>query len=191
MATIEPWIQTYTGKQFYPLDPDYRVICIEDIAHSLSMKCRYGGHCLRFYSVAEHSVHISRAVSAEHALWGLLHDAAEAYLADIPSPVKHLIPGWKEIENKVQIEICKKFDLDFVEPPEVKLADKRIISNERDALMLIDEGKIRAWTGTAIQEPLPGVGIQAWSPLVSECKFLMHFDALTRMKSGDKYVITA
>lgn len=53
---IGDWMQTYTGRAFWPLDPRVDEIDIDDIAHSLSMQCRYAGHCLRFYSVAEHSV---------------------------------------------------------------------------------------------------------------------------------------
>lgn len=64
------WIQTFTGRRFWPLDPRPEDVCIEDIAHALSLKCRFGGHCTRFYSVAEHSVHVSNYVPAEFALWG-------------------------------------------------------------------------------------------------------------------------
>ena len=78
------WIQTYTGRQFWPLDPRIEDIDIHDIAHALSHQCRYSGHCLRFYSVAEHSVLLSHHVAGEHMLWALLHDAWEAYLAAIP-----------------------------------------------------------------------------------------------------------
>lgn len=82
------WIQTFTGRKFYPLDPRAADVDVRDIAHALAMKCRFGGHCRAFYSVAQHSVLVSQAVRAEHALWGLMHDAAEAYLADVGRPVK-------------------------------------------------------------------------------------------------------
>jgi uncharacterized protein len=82
------WIQTYTGKQFWPLSPLPEDIVIEDIAHALSMQCRFGGHVRTFYSVAQHSVHVSLLVEPQYALWGLLHDAAEAYLVDLPRPIK-------------------------------------------------------------------------------------------------------
>ena len=78
------WLQTYTGIQFWPLDPRPEEIDIQDIAHALSLLCRFNGHCQRFYSVAEHSVHVSTILAPEFGLWGLLHDAAEAYLSDIP-----------------------------------------------------------------------------------------------------------
>jgi hypothetical protein len=77
------WIQTVSGRQFWPLAPKAEDVDIGDIAHALAMKCRYSGHTQKFYSVAEHSVHISLALLRDGwnpttALWGLLHDAAEA-----------------------------------------------------------------------------------------------------------------
>src|SRR5438128_12538670 len=81
------WMQTYTGRAFYPLDPRLDDICIEDIAHALSMLCRYGGQCQEFYSVAEHSVLMSYAVNPQHALWALLHDATESYMGDLIRPL--------------------------------------------------------------------------------------------------------
>jgi hypothetical protein len=82
------WMQTFTGRAFYPLDPRPEDIDPVDIAHALSLICRYGGHSSRFYSVAEHCVLMSHAVAPEHALWALLHDATEAYLGDMIRPLK-------------------------------------------------------------------------------------------------------
>ena len=85
---MSDWIQTFTGKQFYPLEPRLEDIDIVDIAHSLSMQCRFGGHCREFYSVAQHCLNVSDLCPPYLKLAGLLHDAAEAYLCDLPSPVK-------------------------------------------------------------------------------------------------------
>src|SRR5258706_13895138 len=86
------WIETYSGKQFHILDPQLDEIELYDIAHALSMQCRYTGHCESFYSVAEHCVIVSMLVPKEMAIAGLFHDASEAYLTDEVSPVKpHLI----------------------------------------------------------------------------------------------------
>jgi hypothetical protein len=82
------WMQTYTGRQFWPIDPRADEIDIVDIAHALSQQCRFAGHCKSFYSVATHSWHTSNVCNSENALWGLLHDAAEAYLVDLPTPIK-------------------------------------------------------------------------------------------------------
>ncbi len=98
MSADRKWIQTYTGKKFWPLSPKPEDVCIKDIAHSLSMLCRFNGHCTKFYSVAQHCCLVSmiagngqeaRSLSArELAFHGLLHDAAEAYLGDIATPIK-------------------------------------------------------------------------------------------------------
>ncbi len=95
------WIQTYSGRQFWPLEPRAEDVAVEDIAHALSLLCRYGGHSSRFYSVAEHCV----LVSHKCGLHGLLHDAAEAYLLDIPRPVKALMPEYKWAEERVIVAI--------------------------------------------------------------------------------------
>jgi len=85
---MNAWIQTISGRKFPLAEPDPNQIDIEDIAHALSMLCRFNGHCTQFYSVAEHSMHVSHEISNDLALAGLLHDAAEAYLGDVPSPLK-------------------------------------------------------------------------------------------------------
>ena len=76
---IGSWLQTYTGKKFYPFDPREEEVDILDIAHALSQLCRFGGHTKEFYSVAEHCVLVSMCCPSEVKLLGLLHDAAEAY----------------------------------------------------------------------------------------------------------------
>jgi 5'-deoxynucleotidase YfbR-like HD superfamily hydrolase len=133
LITDTSWIQTYTGKPFWPLEPELGEIDIVDIAHALSMQCRYSGHTKRFYSVAEHSVHISNSVSPENALWGLLHDASEAYLVDIPRPLKPYLPQYKEAETRCMMAIAKRVGLSWPEPAEVKEMDTRILFNERAA----------------------------------------------------------
>ena len=81
------WIQTYTKKKFDLLDPKPEMVCIEDVAHHLSNVCRFSGACSEFYSVAQHSVLVSEVCSPDSAVWGLLHDAGEAYYGDIVTPI--------------------------------------------------------------------------------------------------------
>lgn len=113
--TRTDWIQTYTGKKFFPLDPDPELICIEDIAHSLAMQCRYNGHTRRFYSVAQHSVILASKFFKSHDLRfaALLHDASEAYLSDVPLPIKHLpqFTFYREAEDRLQRMIFAKFEV--------------------------------------------------------------------------------
>lgn len=139
MSQQEPtgWIQTFTGKKFYPGNPKLEDICIEDIAHSLSMMCRFTGHCREFYSVASHSIHVSNQCSKENQLHGLLHDASEAYITDVSRPVKRMkeLSGYRDIENALQKIICKRFGLPEVEPEEVKMVDVRMLSTEARDLM--------------------------------------------------------
>lgn len=139
MSYIEPsgWIQTFTGKKFYPADPKIEDICIEDIAHALSMMCRFTGHCREFYSVASHSVYVSRVCSKENQLYGLLHDASEAYITDVARPVKRLkeLEGYRAIEKSLQKAICQKFGLPEIEPEEVKEADVKMLATEARDLM--------------------------------------------------------
>jgi hypothetical protein len=105
----DAWIETYTGRRFNVFEPDIRNINIMDIAHSLSMCTRFNGHLNQYYSVAEHSIYVSELVPKEFALAGLLHDASEAYLSDVPRPIKAMIPEIKLIENNVITLIFKKY----------------------------------------------------------------------------------
>lgn len=168
------WMQTFTGARFYPLDPRVEEIDIVDIAHALSMLCRYGGHVDRFYSVAEHCVLMSEAVAPEHALAALLHDATEAYIIDVPRPLKRQLVGYREIEDKVWAAIAKRFDVDPIIPPEVKVADNRILLNERGTLM----SAAGRWEVDDHYEPLE-VTITGWEPDLAEACYTARFLDLT------------
>lgn len=167
------WIQTFTGRQFWPLDPRVDEIDIRDIAHSLSMQCRYNGHCKRFYSVAEHSVHICWATSHKHKLAALLHDAAEAYLCDLPRPVKHSVTGYKEAEAVAERAIAERFGIPYPFPEEVHNLDHRICLDERNQIM----GPIPAPWGEPFASMKPiGVTIYGWPPDLAEVWFLHMFE---------------
>lgn len=132
-----PFIQTYSGIHFHPLDPRPEDICIEDIAHHLSLINRYNGACAFPYSVAQHCCYVSDYCSDRNKLWGLLHDASEAYWSDIPSPIKHNIDlgQWPDLEAITIMAICDKFGISCIEPSEVKVVDKLILGNEHRWLM--------------------------------------------------------
>lgn len=174
-----PWIQTYTGKQFHFLDPQDEEIDIIDIAHALSNSCRYTGHTNNFYSVAEHSYWVSRYCSPENSLYGLLHDASEAYIADISSPVKAYLSNYKDMEAKIMKAICRKFGLSEEMPEEVKSIDGRILFDEKHYLLPdCDWG----WT----MEKL-GCPIYCLTPLSAKQMFLMRFSELTGTDWLDTY----
>lgn len=157
----ECWIQTLTGRQFFPLAPRVEDIAIDDIAGALSKLCRFGGHCTRFYSVAEHSVHVASQAPAEHKLAALLHDASEAYLVDIPSPIKPHLTNYRAIEDRLGAAIAEKFGFAWPLPAEIKRLDTAILSDER-AQSMADIGVApRLWG-----DPLPGLGVELrfWPP---------------------------
>lgn len=167
----EPWIQTHSGRRFNPTSPNPDAIVIQDIAHALSMQCRFSGHCKKFYSVAQHSVLVSHICNDEDALWGLLHDASEAYLVDVPRPLKRsgLIPGYIEAEAKMQEAVCKRFGLPFQEPPSVKRADTKLLATEaRDLMSPLHPDWAQPVT------PLPFT-IEAWSPDKAKDMFMQRF----------------
>lgn len=171
------WMQTYTGRRFWPLDPRTEEVFIEDIAHALSLQCRYAGHCLRFYSVAEHSVLLAEWLQAngydrETCLWGLLHDAGEAYVLDMIRPLKRSIPEFSRVEQRVLNVVTARYQL-YPHPPEiVKEVDNRILVDEKAQNMA--PGLV--W-GIDSLEAL-GVSLQFWNPGQAEHNFLSLFKEL-------------
>lgn len=169
------WMQTRSGGRFYPLDPRAADVKPSDIAHALSLLCRYGGHVERFYSVAEHCVLMSEAVAPEHALAALLHDATEAYVVDVPRPLKRVLAGYREIEDRVWLAIAERFGVPPVIPAGVHLADDRILLTEREALM--PRAERGAWSQDGMMRPLP-VTITGWPPEIAEQRYLTRLAVL-------------
>jgi hypothetical protein len=167
---VGDWIQTFTGRQVYPLDLRPEEIDIADIAHSLSLQCRFNGHCRVHYSVAEHSVLICWAAKPEHKLAALMHDSAEAYLCDIPRPLKPSLIGYVEIEHRAEQAIADKFGYGFPLPPEIKELDSRLVVDERRQLMATPP---IPWGN--LGDPL-GVTLHCWPPEIAEKWFLHMFD---------------
>lgn len=168
------FMQTATGRKFWPLDPKPEEVFIEDIAHGLSLQCRYAGHCVRFYSVAEHCVLMARKLRWEGvdvALWALLHDAAEAYTVDVPRPLKRSLVGYKEAEAKVMAAIATRYGLAADMPAVVHDADNRIIGDELANLVPMP------WHDRYTGQEL-GVELRYWSPEKAEEEFMATFDAL-------------
>lgn len=156
-------MQTYSGRKFWPLDPRPEDVDPSDIAHALANQCRFAGHCLRFYSVAEHSILVSRALPPEHQLWGLLHDASEAYLVDVPRPLKPFLRGYVEMEAAVMSAICRRFDIPEEMPPEVKRVDNAILASEAAQNMSPPPERWSTDSGERV-----GVNLYYWSPETAE-----------------------
>lgn len=189
-------MQTFTGRQFYPLSPRAEDIDPLDIAHALSLLCRYNGHVDRFYSVAEHCVLMSRwiadqidTIDDEQAhllsLEALLHDATEAYMGDMIRPLKLSMPAYKNAEALVQMEVWQRFDLPRISYPDgstaychdarlVREADTRILLDERNVLMA---GKAPAAWGQDDLAPL-GVTVEGWLPARAEHEYLSRLEEL-------------
>ena len=169
-------ITTFSGIRFWPLLPNPADIRIEDIAHALSNQCRFAGHAREFYSVAEHSVRVSQLCRPEDALWGLLHDASEAYLSDIPAPLKELpaFEAYRAAERSLQRLIVQRFGLAIEEPRSVTEADRTILGVEiRDLLKPVDGSRPAKASKTnrlAITHP--------WQPRVAKARFLSRFREL-------------
>lgn len=145
------FIETAGGRYFVIDEPEFY---IDDIAHALAMKVRYGGHCRRFYSVAEHSVLVSLICEGEglaDPLEGLLHDAVEAYIGDMPSPIKHVLPDFKALEHRLERQLREQFGL----PPEMTPGCKRA-----DLLALYLEAQTLLPSGGAVLFPQDTDGLR-------------------------------
>lgn len=167
-------IVTYTGRTIEPLNPSSADVELEDIAHALSNQCRFTGHTKHFYSVAQHCVLVSELLGHKYGMWGLLHDASEAYLSDIAGPIKRQ-PSfgtyYKETETRLMAAICERFGLDAQEPPEVKQADIILLHTEQRDLM---PGTFAEDPGEVLARP-----IAAWEPWLAKEKFLYRYAELT------------
>ncbi len=168
------WIQTYCGVKFFPTDPLPQDVHIEDIAHALSLSCRYTGHVREFYSVAEHCVHVFRLCSEENKAWGLLHDASEAYISDIARPVKPLLANYQELEENLMKCIAARFELPWPAPKEVKQYDTAMLLIEKEDLL----GPSPQEWDIALDISLPVIYIECWGPKEAERRFLEAYDSI-------------
>jgi 5'-deoxynucleotidase YfbR-like HD superfamily hydrolase len=166
-----PFIETSTGTRFQPLAPIVNDIWIEDIAHHLSNQCRFSGATRRHYSVAEHSVRVSLLLEEwgedeDVQMWGLLHDASEAYLVDLPTPLKEcpeFLEAYQKAERVLMRAICARFSLPERQPDNVKVADAVLLATEVRDLM---PARREHWDKLALK-PLETRITPWWAPTTS------------------------
>lgn len=162
------FVQVKSGAYLDILNPNPEHIYLDDIAHALSMICRYTGHVRRFYSVAQHSVLCCQNAPSRSKWAALMHDAAEAYIGDVSRPLKQLLPEYKAIEKRIESAIFEKFAV--VEDEHVKRADREALKTERRDLMP-DTGEI--WGPTEGFTAWPE-RITPWGNRQAQDEFLRH-----------------
>jgi uncharacterized protein len=161
-----PYLQTVSGRWVNPFDPDPEQLDAGDIARALANQCRFGGHCRVFYSVAQHSVLVSELVEqgggdAEDVFAALMHDATEAYLGDMPHPLKHRSPlgaAFKAAEDQLEMALREHFGIK-PDVPEIKRVDRALLATERRAFSAEDWH----WPELEGVEPLD-IALEAWPP---------------------------
>ena len=173
---MSTWMQTRSGIEFEPLNPRLVQIRIEDIAHALSYICRWGGHLTRFYSVGQHSIHVSDILPDKLKLKGLLHDAQEAYIGDCVKPLKVSLKDYQKIENRLWLAICERFDIDPEFDQQIKDADNTMLCSERRDLGVPGARVCKAEKAfTPSKFKIPEMSMKK-----VEAKFLSEFERLTK-----------
>lgn len=159
-------IQLVSGVYFDPMKPDPSVITVADIAHALALQCRYAGHCFYHYSVAQHCCYVYDVIRREYPqrfdlqAWALLHDADEGLgLPDLPTLVKQhpAMVGYREAQAGIMRAVVERFGLNPATcPPEVDVADKRMLATEWRAL------KHPSFICPHPMDPYPDFEIASW-----------------------------
>lgn len=171
---IGDWIQTFSGKMYHPFDPRPEDVDIIDIAHHLSNLCRFAGACRSFYSVAQHCVLGSYIAAPEYQRDFLLHDATEAYMVDLPTPIKVWLPDYKAAEDINYSCIATKFGLRDPIPAEVKRVDMVMFVTEKRDIM---NPSSTPWKLRWNAEPWH-IKIEPWLPERAKREYLVRYKEL-------------
>lgn len=170
----QDFIRTSTGGVYWPRSPRWNDVQPEDIANALAKLCRFTGHTRVFYSVAEHSVHVSRLVPQTMALEALLHDAAEAYVNDLSSPLKRGVAEYNQIEHDNHYAIRLRFGVETNGLQELDKADKRMLHLE---LAHLFPGPHKGWEPPPLPRELQ-VSTLGWSWEQARDAFASRLDQL-------------
>jgi len=183
-------MHVFTGKFVFPCDLREGEVDIRDIAHHLSMQCRFAGATIDFVSVAEHSWIASYFEPEVDPLEKLMHDAAETYIQDWIRPIKYLpelAPIYRALEEPIEKVIAKKFGLKYPFPPSVKRADETVVTMEvRDNIANPDKGTLHEEMAIP-----PHIKLKRWSPKKAEAMFLKRFKELTIKRALTSYGLAA
>lgn len=176
------YITTFTGIHFSLVNPQPDMVTIEDIAHHLGMVCRWAGATNTFFSVAQHSVLVSKIVPQDLQRWALMHDAAEAYIGDLTRPLKVLVPEIRVVEDRVMRAIALAFDMPYPEPQELAAYDDQIQKLESIMLIRKHDGVFHDRTGDlcsiadiAPENRIPDPYLAPMPPEAAELMFLARF----------------
>lgn len=161
------------NEYFDYADPRSERFSIEVLARSLGNTCRFGGHCNRFFSVAEHSVNVSHFVPPHLAVQGLLHDGGEAYVGDCPTPFKRRLPDFQRAESRIDRQLFRRWGLPETLAPEVKHADLVMLEVERRQLF----DRHDDW-GLTSGIDIPDLRLECWPPEVARLEFLIRAEEL-------------
>jgi hypothetical protein len=134
MIKVQDGIALLSGNVFDYNNPEESVVTIDDIATALANVCRFAGHLHYFYSVAQHAVNASLIVPEQYAFDALMHDTAEAFTNDLPTPLKLAFPVFKELEVRIETAMSQKFGFQYPLGPEVKLADLQMLKLEKEKI---------------------------------------------------------
>jgi 5'-deoxynucleotidase YfbR-like HD superfamily hydrolase len=172
-------ISMLSGSYFDYLNPDECPLTIDDIATPLSNICRFAGHLPRFYSVAQHVVNCSYIVSPAFAFDALMHDTAEAFTNDLPTPLKTALPIFKELEVKIESAMSRRFGFTYPLAPEVKLADAQMLGLEATYVKELKE-KWAVLDGIEYEhlKDMPGVDLTSWTPRQAKANFIRRYQEL-------------
>ncbi|QXQ07433.1 hypothetical protein KX816_05245 [Sphingosinicellaceae bacterium] len=176
---VGPTIMLQSGEWFDILDPRGSTFTIEDIAHGLANTCRYAGQCKEFYSVAEHSLHVS-ATCTTAPFEALMHDAAEAFIGDVTRPLKQLLPEYKAIEHDIEQAVFERFSLPPILSPEVKQADLRVLAAEQAQIMAPSTSD---WAKTSNIYPAT-IRVEFMPPKAAKKAFLKRFAELSALREA-------
>lgn len=184
MAVEDCWISLLSGAKFNYNKPEESDVTIDDLASATSNICRYAGHLPRFYSVAQHLVNASRIVEGitgdkrnPAVFAALMHDTAEAFTNDLPTPLKWAFPVFKKLEVSIETAMGKKFGFEYPYPDSVKLADTVMLIAEK--IYVKGDTSIwpayESWTAESVEPYLQYIDLDSWQPRRAKKEFLKRY----------------